>query len=62
MKLRTKIFIALSAAGLIALLPISVAAATNTEIIAIMKEGMVQNLAGLSDYFKENGKLVKQAY
>ena len=44
------------------MVPLTVAAATNTEIIAIMKEGLLSNASNLKDTLDSNLKLVKTAY
>ena len=44
------------------MVPLTVAAATNTEIIAIMKEGLLSNAGNLKDTLKSNLDMVKMAY
>lgn len=61
--MKFKIFMGTTVILLLLLIaPISVAAATNTEIIAIMKEGLMANLNVVKEGLIANGKVVSQAY
>ena len=58
--MKTKILLGMVGLFLLLMAPISVAAATNTELIAILIEGLQANTDALAAVLKENTKLVAE--